>query len=116
MKRPAPYGPTKMIWWGTRRPRIPPTARCRCSEIFRRADGACGIDFAHMLTTAGLATLYVRDDELRAAGCRALNTMSADMFRDVKDRIRPAAVIPTYTPQEAIRDSSTRCSNSVTRR
>ena len=46
----------------------------------------------------------MRDDELRAAGCRALNTMYADMFRDVKDRIRPAAVIPTYTPEEAIRE------------
>jgi hypothetical protein len=64
----------------------------------------CGIDFAHMLSTAGLATLYVRDDELRQAGCRALNTMFADMFRDVKHCIGPVAVIPAFTPQEAIRE------------
>ena len=104
-KRPAPYGPTKMIWWGY--PSAAHTAD-RAMSMFPKYFAArmeeCGIDFAHMLTTAGLATLYVRDDELRAAGCRALNTMYADMFRDVKDRIRPAAVIPTYTPEEAIRE------------
>jgi predicted TIM-barrel fold metal-dependent hydrolase len=105
MKRPAPYGPTKMIWWGY--PSAAHTAdraMAMFPKYFAARMEACGIDFAHMLTTAGLATLYVRDDELRAAGCRALNTMYADMFRDVKDRIRPAAVIPTYTPQEAIRE------------
>ncbi len=105
LKRPAPYGPTKMIWWGY--PSAAHTADRAMSlfpKYFAARMEACGIDFAHMLTTAGLATLYVRDDELRAAGCRALNTMYADMFRDVKDRIRPAAVIPTYTPEEAIRE------------
>ncbi|HEV8021086.1 MAG TPA: amidohydrolase family protein [Candidatus Lustribacter sp.] len=105
MKRPAPYGPTKMIWWGY--PSAAHTADRAMSmfpKYFAARMEACGIDFAHMLTTAGLATLYVRDDELRAAGCRALNTMYADMFRDVQDRIRPAAVIPTFTPEEAIRE------------
>lgn len=105
LKRPAPYGATKMIWWGY--PSAAHTAD-RAMAMFPKYFAArmeeCGIDFAHMLTTAGLATLYVRDDELRAAGCRALNTMYADMFRDVRDRIRPAAVIPTFTPAEAIRE------------
>jgi predicted TIM-barrel fold metal-dependent hydrolase len=105
LNRPAPYGPTKMIWWG-----YPSAAhtRDRAMSMFPNYFAArmeeCGIDFAHMLTTAGLATLYIRDDELRAAGCRALNTMFADMFRDVKHKIRPVAVIPTYTPEEAIRE------------
>ena len=105
LNRPAPYGPTKMIWWG-----YPSAAhtRDRAMSMFPKYFAArmdeCGIDFAHMLTTAGLATLYIRDDELRAAGCRALNTMFADMFRDVKHCIRPVAVIPTYTPEEAIRE------------
>jgi len=105
MKRPAPYGPTKMIWWGY--PSAAHTAdraMAMFPKYFRARMDECGIDFAHMLSTAGLATLYVRDDELRAAGCRALNTMYADMFRDVKDRIRPAAVIPVFTPEEAIRE------------
>jgi predicted TIM-barrel fold metal-dependent hydrolase len=105
LNRPAPYGPTKMIWWG-----YPSAAhtRDRAMSMFPKYFAArmeeCGIDFAHMLTTAGLATLYIRDDELRQAGCRALNTMFADMFADVKHKIRPVAVIPTYTPEEAIRE------------
>jgi predicted TIM-barrel fold metal-dependent hydrolase len=104
-KRPAPYGPTKMIWWGyPSGAHTADRAMAMFPKYFAARMEACGIDFAHMLTTTGLATLYVRDDELRAAGCRALNTMYADMFRDVKDRIRPAAVIPTYTPEEAIRE------------
>lgn len=104
-KRPPPYGPTKMIWWGY--PSAAHTAdraMAMFPKYFRARMDECGIDFAHMLSTAGLATLYVRDDELRAAGCRALNTMYADMFREVGDRIRPAAVIPTFTPEEAIRE------------
>ena len=32
LKRPAPYGPTKMIWWGYPSGATPPTARCRCSR------------------------------------------------------------------------------------
>jgi hypothetical protein len=57
-----------------------------------------------MLTTVGIATLYERDDEVRQAACRAVNTMYADMFRDVADRVRPVAIVPTFTPQEAIRE------------
>jgi predicted TIM-barrel fold metal-dependent hydrolase len=64
----------------------------------------CGIDFAHMLSTLGIPTLYIRDEEVRQVGCRALNHMFADMFKDVADRIRPVALVPTFTPQEAIRE------------
>ena len=34
--------------------------------------------------------------------CRAFNAYSADLFRDYKDRLRTAAVIPMHTPEEAI--------------
>ena len=105
LKRPAPYGSTKMIWWGF--PSASHTADRAMSMLpkyFKARMDECGIDFAHMLTSAGLAALYVRDDELRQAGCRALNTLTRDMFAEVGDRIRPAAVIPTYTPEEASRE------------
>ena len=61
-----------------------------------------GIDFAVIYTTFGLAIWGLRDDELRRAGCRALNLMNADTFSDVADRMTPAAVIPMNTPDEAI--------------
>jgi predicted TIM-barrel fold metal-dependent hydrolase len=102
-KRPPRYGPTKMIWWGS--PSGEHTADRAMSllpKYFAERMGECGIDFAHMLTTIGIATLYEPDDEVRQVACRAVNTMYADMFRDVRDRVRPVAIVPTFTPQEAI--------------
>ena len=102
--RPVRYGPTKMIWWGA--PSGAHTADRAMSllpKYFAARMDACGIDFAHMLSTIGIATLYVVDDEVRQVACRAINTMYADMFRDVRDRVRPVALIPTYTPEEGIR-------------
>jgi len=104
-KRPPRYGPTKMIWWGA--PSAEHTADRAMSllpKYFAERMGECGIDFAHMLTTIGIATLYEPDDEVRQAACRAVNTMYADMFREVRDRVRPVAIVPTFTPEEAIRE------------
>jgi amidohydrolase family protein len=36
--------------------------------------------------------------------CRAYNVFTADQFREFSDRIIPAAVIPMYTPEEAIEE------------
>lgn len=105
LNRPAPYGPTKMIWWG-----YPSAAhtRDRAMSMFPNYFAArmeeCGIDFAHMLTTYGIGDLYLQDEDQRIAFCRAINTMYADIFRDVKDRVRPVAIVPTNTPAEAIRE------------
>jgi predicted TIM-barrel fold metal-dependent hydrolase len=104
-KRPPRYGPTKMIWWGA--PSGAHTADRAMSMLpnyFAERMGECGIDFAHMLTTIGIATLYESDDEIRQVACRAVNTMYADLFRDVRERVRPVAIVPTFTPDEAIRE------------
>ena len=61
-----------------------------------------GIDFAHLYPTRGLTSLYIKDDELRQATCRALNLLYKEMFVGVESRIRPVAVIPTFTPEEGI--------------
>ena len=71
-------------------------------KLYRERLGEAGIDYAVVYTTYGLAVLTMQDDELRPVLARALNTMYADMFRDVGDRLTPAAVIPMATPQEAI--------------
>jgi predicted TIM-barrel fold metal-dependent hydrolase len=44
------------------------------------------------------------DEQLRRAGCRAYNTMVAELFRDCEDRLTAAAAIPCHTPQEAIEE------------
>ena len=63
-----------------------------------------GIDLAVVYPTAGLRFPRILDRELRRAACRAYNVFTADQFRGLEDRIVPAAVIPMYTPEEAIEE------------
>jgi predicted TIM-barrel fold metal-dependent hydrolase len=101
-----PHGSTvKGFWWGMPSgdhtadralAMLPRYMRSRMDEL--------GLDFAHCYTSLGLAMVYLPDEEARRATCRALNMMYADMFKSVGDRLRPVAVIPTYTPQEGIEE------------
>ncbi|HUH84863.1 MAG TPA: amidohydrolase family protein [Stellaceae bacterium] len=102
----AHHGPTvKGFWWG-----LPSGAHtgdramAQLPRYFRARMDELGIDFAHCYTTRGLSHVYLPDEAARRASCRALNMLYAEMFADVADRLRPAAVIPTYTPQEAIEE------------
>lgn len=71
-------------------------------KLFRSRLDEAGIDVAILYSTAVLPLMHVRDDELRQVGHRALNTLLADMFRDVGDRLIPSAAIPMWSPEEAI--------------
>ncbi len=93
----------KGFWWGlSSGEHTSDRALAMLPRYFRSRMDELGIDFAHSYTTLGLGLVYLVDDELRQVTCRALNTMYAEMFRDVGDRLRPVAVIPTYSPEEAI--------------
>jgi predicted TIM-barrel fold metal-dependent hydrolase len=61
-----------------------------------------GIDFGIVYPTAGLRFPRIVDDETRRAVARAYNIVSAEYFRDLSDRLTPAAIIPMHTPEEAI--------------
>ncbi|HET8530910.1 MAG TPA: amidohydrolase, partial [Methylomirabilota bacterium] len=63
-----------------------------------------GIDFAVVYPTAGLSYHRLQDSRLRRAICRAYNVFAADQFRGLEDRVTPAAIIPMYTPEEAIEE------------
>jgi len=63
-----------------------------------------GIDFCVVYPTAGLGYHRMQDTRLRRAICRAYNVFTADQFRGLGDRIIPAAIIPMYTPEEAIEE------------
>src|SRR5712692_7013106 len=63
-----------------------------------------GIDFAVVYPTAGLGYHRMQDTRLRRAICRAYNVFAADQFRGLEDRVIPAAIIPMYTPEEAIEE------------
>src|SRR6059036_726231 len=71
--------------------------------LYERLDDL-GIDFAVVYPTAGLSYHRMQDTRLRRAICRAYNVFTAEQFRDLGDRIIPAAIIPMYTPDEAIEE------------
>jgi predicted TIM-barrel fold metal-dependent hydrolase len=95
--------PSRGFWWGVPSgPHTSDRAMAMLPKLFRARMDDLGFDFAHLYTTAGIPGLYYQDDEVRQAFCRATNMLYADMFREVSDRVRPVALIPTFTPEEAI--------------
>src|SRR5438876_1797485 len=71
--------------------------------MYERLDDL-GMDFCVVYPTAGLGYHRMQDTRLRRAICRAYNVFTADQFRGLEDRIVPAAIIPMYTPEEAIEE------------
>jgi predicted TIM-barrel fold metal-dependent hydrolase len=71
--------------------------------LYERLDDL-GMDFSVVYPTAGLSFHRMQDDRLRRAICRAYNVFAADQFRGLEDRVIPAAIIPMYTPEEAIEE------------
>jgi predicted TIM-barrel fold metal-dependent hydrolase len=69
--------------------------------LYRRLE-EIGIDFALLYPSLGLTILSYTDDELRQATARALNTYFAEVYGSYRDRLEPVAVIPTFTPEEAV--------------
>jgi hypothetical protein len=78
--------------------------------LYERLD-EIGIDFSLLYPSFALTLLAHPDDEVRQAGARALNRYYAEVFDGFRDRLEPVAVIPTFTPDEAIAaPGSTPCS------
>jgi predicted TIM-barrel fold metal-dependent hydrolase len=71
--------------------------------MYERLDDL-GIDFSVVYPTAGLSFHRMQDTRQRRAICRAYNVFAMDQFRPLADRIIPAAIIPMYTPEEAIEE------------
>src|SRR5437879_4199333 len=69
--------------------------------LYARLD-EIGIDFALLYPSFGLTVLGYHEAEIRQAAARALNTYYAEQYAHVRDRLEPVAVIPTFTPEEAI--------------
>jgi len=93
-----PHRPT---WWGE-----PANALDRATAMvprlfYERLDDF-GVDFCLLYTSLGLFHIGNPDEQLRRGVSRAVNLMTAEMFAPYRDRIAPAAVIPVYTPDEAI--------------
>ena len=69
--------------------------------LHRRLD-EMGLDFTIIYPSLGMFMLHLPDEELRTAACRAYNNLYTEIFREYSDRMTPVAVIPMYSPQEAV--------------
>jgi predicted TIM-barrel fold metal-dependent hydrolase len=63
-----------------------------------------GIDFGIIYPTAGLSVPRIAEDATRRAVCRGFNLVTHEYFGKLSDRLTPAAVIPMFTPEEAIEE------------
>jgi predicted TIM-barrel fold metal-dependent hydrolase len=91
-------------WWGLPARNSLDRATAMLPGLLRERMGEIGLDFAIAYPTLALFFAAIRDHELQLAAYRAYNVMAADLFRDVGDRLTPAACIPMHTPAEAIEE------------
>jgi predicted TIM-barrel fold metal-dependent hydrolase len=69
--------------------------------LYRRLD-ELGIDFTVLYPTIGINPQGYLDEDIRRASCRGLNNYYADHWMGHPDRMTPVAIIPMFTPEEAI--------------
>jgi predicted TIM-barrel fold metal-dependent hydrolase len=88
-------------WWGT-----PVRAADRVAayvpEKFAARLDEIGIDFAIVYPSAGLMLPRIPEDDLRQAGCHALNTLLAREYAPFAEHLTVVATIPMHSPAEAI--------------
>ncbi|MGA2409264.1 MAG: amidohydrolase family protein [Candidatus Binataceae bacterium] len=89
-------------WWGCPARNTRDLATALLPRLFHERLDEMGLDLSVVYPTLGLLAVEIGDEELRRAGCRALNRMKADMFAGLTDRLLPVATIPMHTPSEAI--------------
>src|SRR5579885_2853286 len=69
--------------------------------LYSRLD-EIGLDYTVLYPGIGFIAQMFSNDDVRRAGCRAMNDYYADAFGEFADRMTPVASIPMHTPQEAI--------------
>jgi predicted TIM-barrel fold metal-dependent hydrolase len=97
-----PEGAKSLFWGGHTGTHTIDRVTCMLPRLYAQRLDEAGVDFATLYPTYGFRCQVMPDDEVRQAACRALNIMYADMFKDVRHRMTPAAVIPMHTPEEAV--------------
>jgi predicted TIM-barrel fold metal-dependent hydrolase len=96
------WRPTIAPWWAypSRDARV--VATIKFPGVLHERLAEFGIDFAVVYPTLGLGFTHIDDDDTRVPACRALNSYLRDAFAPFADRLRPVALVPTSTPEEAV--------------
>jgi predicted TIM-barrel fold metal-dependent hydrolase len=88
-------------WWAVASNALDRATAFLPSLLHERLD-EIGLDFTILYSSVGLVCFAHPDDEIRRGSCRGLNTYLAEICDGYGDRLTPAAVIPSHTPDEAI--------------
>src|SRR5687767_9935303 len=91
-------------FWGSPSENVKDRATAMLPKLMYERLEELGIDFCVVYPTTGLGFHRMPDQRLRRAICRAYNVFTADQFKGLGDRVIPAAIIPMYTPEEAIEE------------
>ena len=88
-------------WWGETSHTLDRATSMLPDLLHHRLD-EFGVDFGIVYSTLAFDFVAHPDAELRQAACRALNNLNHDAFDSYRKRLTPAAVLPMFTPDEAI--------------
>jgi len=89
-------------WWGVPSANTEDRAMAVIPQLMYERLEEAGVDFSVLYPTLGLFAMAIGNDELRLAGCRAFNTYYHQVYAPYSDKLRPNAIIPMHTPEEAI--------------
>ena len=95
------FAPVRQPFWGSPGPTVDRLSTALPALMYERLT-EFGLDFAVLYPGVGLALMSCADAELRQVGARAINTYYAEVFGSYGDRMTPTAVIPMFTPDEAV--------------
>jgi len=89
-------------WWGNPVADARERATAHLPPLLYERLDELGVDLMLAYPSWTLGFLMDSDAALRAPACRAVNRHTAALFRPYADRLRPAALIPMETPEEAV--------------
>lgn len=95
-------GLSRTGWWGVPARNTLDRATAMLPGLLADRLDEIGVDLAILYPTFGLVPMALEDDELRCGIARACNRYYAELYADHADRLLPVAVIPSYTPDEAL--------------
>jgi predicted TIM-barrel fold metal-dependent hydrolase len=95
-------GAPRMPWWGLPAEQTLDRATAVLPALLHERLDELGIDIAVCYPTSGLIAMGLDDPEVRVATARAFNRYYTHAYDGYRDRLEPVAIIPTYTPDEAI--------------
>jgi predicted TIM-barrel fold metal-dependent hydrolase len=92
----------RVSWWGLPAENTLDRATAMFPALLYERLDELGIDAAIVYPTYGLTVMGIDDPDTRVAAARAFNTYYARAYAPWRDRLEPVAIIPTYTPDEAV--------------